>query len=1261
MDTSYSENWAFLFRLLDDKSGNFLHGKRNFFEHQQAYALALFLADATLATPELNRCNVTALLTGELSWPRLDDAELFPGTPYTLAFFEAGGFISFPGGWAEIHCRPPQHADHLDQSIIDILQVIHLLQNIRFGREGYIQPHFIMKEAQLIAALNKELGNIHPERLFPGAVLQDGNIALYPEQQRFTPLESAYLWQCLLKRHAPDMAFRQWMLCVRVLNHSLVPVQFSLLDDNETVQFLRQVELMVEKSPEFCFSLKTLYKQSVNSHDFARLIQPVTMEINLHISSESAVPDKTDKPEESDEPAPLTMRTAETLESAYYFPEMEDPVETITRGQWQHWREWYEPLGIFSWLIQGCLDHVIRIDHHSLTVKPFAPNLLSLAETREALMYLLFIGLPLRFNCKYILFLLSTPGTCEIAIYHLTSREFQLPVTRLHRVSSDLSQLFLDVVISEYGRTIENRSDNGPKLLNVSLYLADNSGLYALPDTDGFQYRALTCFMQKLEDKHVAALAEAFLETIPLQYEWRISHLRERSVYHIGLWLIQRLESTDSANRTLLPQLAECMIQFYSSAFSDSLTTRKRDLNSDSFFALLPWQSLIKVTGINGILRLSSRYDSWTSVLTYDNGQCFDAASTICQYLQLLILISKGPLGEEDRSRVWQRIINIVCAFGFGHDAGRCYLFNAVIGDEPAELWKIFSIFVNTLPPSKYDDFTERCIDTIPLDSLYILLERCNIHERKQVIHDAILDRQDLSDEKLGLKSLETAFIHACENGHMELAERVLSAVKPILERFKGQAHPPLKETLYRWETYHYKYTLLSAYLSGREDAYAFEAAVMTIPLPDSLTSLPGHEIVRRQLNECEQFRRYIIAVAFCQTEPSKTVRYMEALCAEVDSPHFAYTLFKGHIAELSDNPNQAARCHALNQFLEQTSSITPDKMPASWVSTVLDVMIQIDDQPRTDEYWRKLTDEQRRTREILLPYCKGLIQRGEELVASQIIKEFREFNLILSENDVELAELITQLSEALPGRNSVLDIIHAMAESSQRSIVQLKQHYTRITGGSFEDYVKITGGGLSKEMFLKKIIAEVAGEILLRKKNLQSQQGTRGKLNKIIHEDLINDWFASLVDMRMAEAGIGFRDQKRTGSSASGKSPGESDGLITDSKNRRIAIFEAFRLFSLDKGVITEHLNKISGYDAEALSPVFMVAYCDVKDFSTLTTGYHDFISTTNYAGYHQNGQTVDIDKEAVTDNLWVCTETRIRGERDVMFCHFLLNMHCN
>ncbi|UJR62326.1 hypothetical protein [Dickeya zeae] len=231
MGISHSENWAFLLKFLNDDLGKVSDGNVNLSKHQQAYALALFLADATLATPELNRCNVAALIEGELSWPHSEDTVHFPGTQYSLAFFEAGGFISFPGGWAEVHCSVPQQAKPLDQSIEDILRVTSLLQNISFGWKGYVQPHFVMEEAQLIALISRELGNVNLDHIFPGIVQQEGKVAIYPEKQQFTQLESAYLWQCLLRRHSSEQAFRQWMLCVRALSHSIVPVQFSLLDE----------------------------------------------------------------------------------------------------------------------------------------------------------------------------------------------------------------------------------------------------------------------------------------------------------------------------------------------------------------------------------------------------------------------------------------------------------------------------------------------------------------------------------------------------------------------------------------------------------------------------------------------------------------------------------------------------------------------------------------------------------------------------------------------------------------------------------------------------------------------------------------------------------------------------------------------------------------------------------------------------------------------------------------------------------------------
>ena len=253
------------------------------------------------------------------------------------------------------------------------------------------------------------------------------------------------------------------------------------------------------------------------------------------------------------------------------------------------------------------------------------------------------------------------------------------------------------------------------------------------------------------------------------------------------------------------------------------------------------------------------------------------------------------------------------------------------------------------------------------------------------------------------------------------------------------------------------------------------------------------------------------------------------------------------------------------------------------------------------------------------------------------------------------------KLGKELLNEFPLSQMIQFVNEDSQRSVVQLRKHYSQIMSKEFVDYVDIVGQGLSLHEFLKNVVLEVAQELLLRKKNLQlHSQSSIGKSKfKITKEDLINDWFASLFDKRMADARIGMRDQKRGGSSASGKSPGEIDGYITDSKNRRISIFEAFRLLYMDTTTIIDHLNKISGYDNESLSPVFIVAYCDVDDFCNLTNNYSSFIAKQNYTGFTVNSiPTSNIEALETCDNLWLGMERRFRTDKEVIFYHLLINM---
>lgn len=205
-----------------------------------------------------------------------------------------------------------------------------------------------------------------------------------------------------------------------------------------------------------------------------------------------------------------------------------------------------------------------------------------------------------------------------------------------------------------------------------------------------------------------------------------------------------------------------------------------------------------------------------------------------------------------------------------------------------------------------------------------------------------------------------------------------------------------------------------------------------------------------------------------------------------------------------------------------------------------------------------RLNPDQQARLEIMRTYCNSLIENGEALIAQQIVNRYCELNGQTTDG-LGIKDLLDKLCNALPIEQSMSQNIKLLNEESQRSDIQLAKHYNQIVSKEFDDYVTIVGQGKLPHEFLKDVVLEVANELLLRKKNLQIHKvDPQNKKNvRITGEDLINDWFTSLFDKRMAEARVGFRDQKRGGKSETGKSPGEIDGYITDAKNKRIAIFD--------------------------------------------------------------------------------------------------------
>jgi len=106
-----------------------------------------------------------------------------------------------------------------------------------------------------------------------------------------------------------------------------------------------------------------------------------------------------------------------------------------------------------------------------------------------------------------------------------------------------------------------------------------------------------------------------------------------------------------------------------------------------------------------------------------------------------------------------------------------------------------------------YDEL-KRCWSLIPLNQLFVLLERCTVIARAQQLQEVIATREFPDSEDMGLSSLEQAFISACDTRHSVLASRLIDTAKAFLaqKRFARTNNPHIVRARKVW---------LSSLLSG--------------------------------------------------------------------------------------------------------------------------------------------------------------------------------------------------------------------------------------------------------------------------------------------------------------------------------------------------------------------------------------------------------------------------------------------------------------
>jgi hypothetical protein len=166
----------------------------------------------------------------------------------------------------------------------------------------------------------------------------------------------------------------------------------------------------------------------------------------------------------------------------------------------------------------------------------------------------------------------------------------------------------------------------------------------------------------------------------------------------------------------------------------------------------------------------------------------------------------------------------------------------------------------------------------------------------------------------------------------------------------------------------------------------------------------------------------------------------------------------------------------------------------------------------------------------------------------------------------------------------------------------------------------------------------------------LQTNRVYRGGFS----EDDRNTYISDLLD----SGGYQTKDQTRQGTSYAGKSAGEIDILIKDSKGLPFTIIEALNLTYINTAYISKHIDKLfNNYDMAGFEFNFIVIYANVSNFVNFCKDYIDYIS--NRHTYKYPFQSCKELRDYRYSDLKVYKAEHIRQGNKVFLNHVIINLY--
>jgi hypothetical protein len=482
--------------------------------------------------------------------------------------------------------------------------------------------------------------------------------------------------------------------------------------------------------------------------------------------------------------------------------------------------------------------------------------------------------------------------------------------------------------------------------------------------------------------------------------------------------------------------------------------------------------------------------------------------------------------------------------------------------------------------------------DTVSEDVRKTALERVG----QQDLHDYL-------EKQLFITGYERLLETAVLAGESKVARQ-------ILEYMESAKLNDVQQT--NWLIFSYRIRLMLAYQEKDLET------INTLKFPKFETHV-NNRSPEEMRQDFEHIRIFYRALLELTSNPENSYQSFDELFKkEPTSAAYAVNRFAAAVHFAQALTDSEVRKQRLLDALEEWQTATPNfsedaiKRVSPYLSySRLAVFDEVEQDLRFDVEWQNLTDDLK----IKVPYVdiavKNALRRNKTDLAEQVYESARPYH---TDSRGSIADNFAEIEKRFDGLAKALTPLSMLETTDVGKIEKWRAVWHEITQSRFEQYVRVVGGiDMQPHEFLTQTLLAVFREFLLRKNLFQ-------KANFL--EDELGDFVFSLLRMHLRSPWIlkphfSVPDQSRGGSSESGKSPGERDGIIQFG-SLDVAIFEALRLKSVVETNITDHVQKaVINYNPTGITCIYIPVYFQGIEWANFWDRYKDHAKSIAFNEY--------------------------------------------